>query len=152
MKMLNNARKNALALVLAAISLFALSSCAAPLRTALTMKPRGLSTTYPLSYDQTYTAMRAALRWSSDYGIIEDHKEQGYLFSIATVSSRYGTSLYYDIIWLDFIADTETRVTILTSGMTAGVSTAQLELQQNMDYAARLLKDGKPLPIMSPFY
>jgi hypothetical protein len=149
MKPLNTARMLFVALALTATASLILTSCSAPLRSALVMKQKGLSTTYPIPYDQAYTAMRTALRWSSDYGIVEDHKELGYVLLMSAISTRYGTTQHYDIIWLDAVGSTDTQVTLLTSGMTMGFDQMRVgQLQGYMDYAAKLTKEGKPLPIM----
>jgi hypothetical protein len=90
MKPSNNARMLFFAVVLTVISSMMLNSCGATLREALTMKDQGLKATYPLSYDQTYTAMRTALVWllAGSRTNIEEHKEQGCLLVGAGGDSR----------------------------------------------------------------
>jgi hypothetical protein len=149
MKLFHNPRMYFFVLALTGAALLVLISCGAPLQTALTMKQNGKATTYSLPFDQTYTAMRTALRWSSDQ-LIEDHKEQNYVLSLAALSSRSTGYNEYCIIWFDSLAQSETRVTLLTSSMAGGISRRDFveNLQRYMDYAAKLTKEGKPLPIM----
>jgi hypothetical protein len=82
--------------------------------------------------------------------LIEDHKEQNYVLSLAALSSRSTGYNEYCIIWFDSLAQSETRVTLLTSSMAGGISRRDFveNLQRYMDYAAKLTKEGKPLPIM----
>lgn len=113
------------------------------------MKTSGSSVTYALAYDQTYTAMRTALRWSSD-GTLEDHRDQGYVL-VNSVSRYRGGSPHYSIIWLDSLSGGEIMVTALTDAMLEGMSynrNSQYELFYNMNYAVKTVKSGKPLPIM----
>jgi hypothetical protein len=149
------------------------SSCAIPLSTALTMKEYGVSRVYPLSFEQTYTTARTALRWAAertallrraDVYTIEDYQEQGYLLKITSdVNSfrsinRNTTSFDYTIIWCDQISPNETKVTIMTCEMASVIQRSPRfpfkpmdyveDLQYLLDYGMKLTKDGKPLPIL----
>jgi hypothetical protein len=151
MKPSNNTQMLFFTVVLTVASSMMLSSCGATLRDALTMKAQGLNVTYPLPYDQTYKAMRTALIWSSGgMHTIEDHQEQGCILSLRERSQDYD----YRIIWLDSLDGTSTRVTLLTDRITGEYHKKTNEMpasvekvRDNMDYAAQLIKDGKPLPI-----
>jgi hypothetical protein len=118
----------------------------------LAKKSLGQTNIYALPYDQAYTAARAALRWSSD-DAIEDHSEEGYILSLGGTIRRYGKVKYsiqrYNIIWLDIVDSTKTNATIVTSDMVFEQEKSRsfaMNIRDNMDYAAQLLKDGKPLP------
>jgi hypothetical protein len=145
---MNTIRIPRIVLVAALASAFMLHSCAVSLRQALTMKNQGDVITYPLPYEQTYTAMRTALRWSSN-GVLEDHKDQGYVLMNDTHSAgKYG-STWQDctIVWLDSVSTSETKVTVLLNRF--GIrDNIKIELYNNMNYAVELTKAGKPLPIM----
>jgi hypothetical protein len=137
-------------LMIAAMAvLLHLTSCA-NVRQAIADKNLGVRATYQANAEQAYRAAKATLRAMSNLGIIEDHKEEGYMVMWDMFNRDYQA-----VAWIEPTSTSETSVRFYWRGMDDGLSrpnsNANLlrnRLHERFEEMLKLVQEGKPLPTL----
>ncbi len=136
-------KKNALIMSAILLVMTMLVGCVTTIRDVLSGKEKGITMQYALPVDKAYKVAYTVLRWSSD-GLIEDHREEGYLL---TANGKYQSQLI--AVWFDSVRVDTTAITFVAAN---GVISQKREQKLHSYYqeAVQKIRAGEKLPIQRP--
>jgi hypothetical protein len=111
----------------------------------------GLVRTYDVGFDTAWRAAHEALRWSGA-GTPTDHLDQHYVVTNdpSSPAPSYGQQVG---VWLEPLAATQTRVTVVVLESTTTADTGgpdERGVQKDIEKAVSMIVSGQPLPDKRP--
>jgi hypothetical protein len=127
------------------------AGCIAPMEVIVEARRsgRGRSAEYPAGSKRLWTAVDAALNWSSA-GRTEDHRDEGYL--LAWFLGADGHAPTYVGVWVEQVQESRARVTVVSrrAGLFGLSAMNEEEFHRDLSTALGILDQGKLLPLIRP--
>ncbi|MDO8462559.1 MAG: hypothetical protein Q7S98_06880 [Deltaproteobacteria bacterium] len=111
---------------------------------------KGTTKDYAVTDKQAWDISKAVFRWEGS-DAIEEHRDEGYMLTSSGMNLvSYGTVMG---AWVEKIDKNNTRVTVITKRkqkMNLATTLTESTFHKRFAQAAKIVKEGKPLPVKAP--